>query len=60
MLVLVDGKRKCILLWGDQVGTQVDLFKKYLEEKGAESVLHVTTGGGFRAFIEADNFAAQS
>jgi len=44
---------------GGGKGTQVDLFKKYLEEKGTESVLHVTTGGGFRAFIEADNFAAQ-
>lgn len=44
---------------GSGKGTQVDLLKKYLEEKGAKNVLHVTTGGGFRTFIEADNFAAQ-
>lgn len=44
---------------GGGKGTQVDLFKKYLEDKGVENVLHVTTGGGFRSFIQADNYAAQ-
>lgn len=39
-------------------GTQVDLFKKYLETKGVENVLHVTTGGGFRAFIQSDSHTA--
>lgn len=46
---------------GGGKGTQVELFKKYLEERNppAGGVLHVTTGGGFRAFIEADNFVAK-
>ena len=44
---------------GGGKGTQVDLFKKYLEEKGVENVLHVTTGGGFRAFIESDSHVAE-
>ncbi len=39
-------------------GTQADLLKEYLEKKGIENVLHVTTGGGFRAFIETDSFVA--
>lgn len=43
---------------GGGKGTQVDLFKAYLEGKGVEPVLHVTTGGGFRAFIESDTYVA--
>ena len=43
---------------GSGKGTQVDLFKNYLEGKGHGNVLHVTTGGGFRSFIQADTYAA--
>lgn len=39
-------------------GTQADLLKKALEERGAEKVLHVTTGGGFRKFIAGDSYTA--
>lgn len=39
-------------------GTQADLFKNALEEKGAEKVLHVTTGGGFRDFVQGDTYVA--
>ncbi len=39
-------------------GTQADLLRKYLEEKGTEKVLHITTGGGFREFIERDTYAS--
>lgn len=37
-------------------GTQAELLKKSLEEKGTEKVLHITTGDGFRAFIEQDTY----
>jgi adenylate kinase family enzyme len=40
-------------------GTQADLLKKVLEECGIEKVMHVTTGGGFREFIEGSSHAAQ-
>lgn len=40
-------------------GTQADLLKKVLEERGASKVLHVTTGGGFREFIEGPSYAAK-
>jgi len=44
-------------------GTQADLLKKVLEERGppagGEKVLHVTTGGGFREFIAGDSYAAK-
>jgi adenylate kinase family enzyme len=40
-------------------GTQAELLKKYLEEQGAEKVLHVTTGGGFRKLIEGETYAAK-
>lgn len=43
---------------GGGKGTQVELFKKYLEEKGYENVLHVTTGGGFRNFIQSEGHVA--
>ncbi len=39
-------------------GTQAGLLKKALEEKGAEKVLHITTGGGFRKFIETGTYSA--
>jgi adenylate kinase family enzyme len=44
---------------GGGKGTQVELFKKYLEGKGVENVLHVTTGGGFRTFIQSDSHTAE-
>lgn len=39
-------------------GTQAELLKKVLEERGTEKVLHVTTGGGFREFITSDSYIA--
>lgn len=39
-------------------GTQADLLKSTLEEKGT-TVKHVTTGGGFRDLIKSDNFVAE-
>jgi adenylate kinase family enzyme len=41
-------------------GTQADLLKKALEERGAKKVLHVTTGGGFRKFISGDSYTANA
>jgi adenylate kinase family enzyme len=43
---------------GSGKGTQAGLLKKVLEEKGAAKVLHVTTGGGFRAFSESGTYSA--
>jgi adenylate kinase family enzyme len=43
---------------GSGKGTQADLLRGYLESKGAEKVLHITTGGNFRTFIESDNHVA--
>lgn len=40
-------------------GTQAELLQKALEERGADKVLHVTTGGGFREFIAGDSYAAK-
>lgn len=40
-------------------GTQANLLKGFLENKGAEKVLHVTTGGGFRAFAETGSYSAK-
>lgn len=40
-------------------GTQADLLKKALEDRGAEKVLHVTTGGGFREFVQGDTHVAE-
>lgn len=40
-------------------GTQADLLKKYLEGAGQEKVVHITTGGGFREFIERDTHASR-
>lgn len=37
-------------------GTQADLLKQKLEEKGAKDVIHITTGGGFREFIKGENY----
>jgi adenylate kinase family enzyme len=43
---------------GSGKGTQSDLLRGYLESKGAEKVLHVTTGGNFRTFIESGSHVA--
>lgn len=44
---------------GSGKGTQAELLKKSLEEKGVEKVLHVTTGDGFRTFIEQDTYISR-
>lgn len=44
---------------GGGKGTQAELLKQYLEKKGHESVLHVTTGGGFRDFLTKDIYIAK-
>lgn len=43
---------------GSGKGTQADLLKEYLEKQGAEKVIHTTTGGGFREFIQGDSYAS--
>lgn len=43
---------------GSGKGTQSDLLRGYLESKGAEKVLHVTTGGNFRTFIKSGSHVA--
>ena len=43
---------------GSGKGTQADLLKAHLEEKGA-SVEHITTGGGFRNFIQGNTYLAK-
>jgi adenylate kinase family enzyme len=45
---------------GSGKGTQADLLKKALEERGppAGGVLHVTTGGGFREFVQGNTYIA--
>lgn len=40
-------------------GTQAQLLKKALEEKGAEKVHHFTTGGGVRKFFESDTYSSR-
>ncbi len=40
-------------------GTQAKLLKEVLEKNGAEKVLHVTTGGGFRKFNESGTYSAK-
>jgi adenylate kinase family enzyme len=41
-------------------GTQAELLGKVLMERGAQKILHTTTGGGFREFIEGDSYAART
>lgn len=43
---------------GGGKGTQATLLKAYLEKKGYEKVNHITTGSGFRAFVQSDNHVA--
>jgi adenylate kinase family enzyme len=40
-------------------GTQAALLETYLKEQGAEKVVHTTTGGGFREFIERETYASR-
>jgi adenylate kinase len=44
---------------GSGKGTQADLLGRVLLGRGAKNVLHTTTGGGFREFIEGDSYAAK-
>ncbi|MEN9881220.1 MAG: hypothetical protein RLZZ308_403 [Candidatus Parcubacteria bacterium] len=44
---------------GGGKGTQAALLKKFLEENGDHTVVHITTGGGFRDFITSDNYIAR-
>jgi adenylate kinase len=41
---------------GSGKGTQATLLKTALENKGHEKVIHVTTGGGFRDFMEHGSY----
>lgn len=43
---------------GSGKGTQALLLKKAMEEKGFSKTLHITTGGGFRDFIQSDSYIA--
>ncbi|MEZ0209121.1 MAG: nucleoside monophosphate kinase, partial [Candidatus Paceibacterota bacterium] len=40
-------------------GTQSDLLGQVLLGRGLTNILHTTTGGGFREFIEGDSYAAK-
>lgn len=44
---------------GSGKGTQAALLKEKLAQAGFTDIQHVTTGGGFRTFIESDNFTAK-
>lgn len=44
---------------GGGKGTQADLLRKYLEGKGHGTVMHITTGGNFRNFIQTDSHIAR-
>lgn len=41
---------------GSGKGTQAQLLKSYLENKGVHNVHHITTGGAFREFIQSDSY----
>lgn len=43
---------------GSGKGTQAALLKKRLEEEGVKNVYHITTGGGFRDFIQSNGYVA--
>jgi len=49
---------------GSGKGTQVDLFKKYLEERESKqadplSIFHLSTGDSFRSFIKSDSYSSE-
>ena len=39
-------------------GTQAELLKDYLEKEKKQPTIHITTGGGFRDFIESGSYLA--
>lgn len=43
---------------GSGKGTQATLLKNAMEAKGFSKTLHITTGGGFRDFIQSDSYIA--
>lgn len=44
---------------GSGKGTQALLLKEYLEKRGHTEVVHVTTGGSFRSFVEGSSHASE-
>ena len=54
--------RRFFILIGRSGGgkdTQAKLLQTYLENKGYAKVQHITTGGGFREFVERDEYVAK-
>lgn len=45
---------------GSGKGTQAALLQGALEDKGHGKVIHITTGGGFREFIQSDSHIAKT
>lgn len=43
---------------GGGKGTQASLLKDFMEKKGYDKTLHITTGGGFREFIKSGSYIA--
>jgi adenylate kinase family enzyme len=43
---------------GSGKGTQAALLQGALEDKGAAKVMHITTGGGFREFLQSGKYVA--
>ncbi len=43
---------------GSGKGTQAALLQGALEDRGAKKVTHITTGGGFREFIQSGSYIA--
>lgn len=43
---------------GSGKGTQAALLKSFLENRGHQKVIHVTTGGGFRDFMNSGSYIA--
>lgn len=43
---------------GSGKGTQAKILKEFLESRGYDDVHHLTTGGGFRAFVQGDTYTA--
>lgn len=58
----IDTQKKFFIIIGRSgcgKGTQAKLLQEVLEKKGAEKVLHFTTGGGFRKFSEAGSYSSK-
>lgn len=43
---------------GSGKGTQAKILKEMLESRGYDDVHHLTTGAGFRAFVQGDTYTA--